>query len=638
MTAKGAGTDSDYLRDLLRWWRVELDAVRASQLAERCKRPWNERLAGGKALTGLAFIRREQKPTSEPLLWFGRKDRKALPEHRVRSGYPALLWPTGEAEDLGASPTQYQRGMVVRVTGDQVLLRVPKDYDPFIECGVLDFEHEESEATFQRGKQALLRALTNDSNLNHVGRLLFGNAQPRFEEVSELTFRDEGLNHSQRVAVQRAVSASDAILIHGPPGTGKTRTLVEVVRQGLLLSRRILVTAASNVAVDNLARRLAEVGVKVLRLGAAGKVAPDLEQCTLQYKVADLPETLEAQANFDAAHRIADGKGRRVADPRKRIGELRREAHALRNAARAKVMRRSRVVCATAGGVDAVPLGDEKFDMVVLDEATQAPDPVALAALERGAVLVLAGDHRQLPPTVVSQDPDVNVGLSSTLFERCAQRWPPKATALLSTQYRMSIELMQYPSEAHYGGRLEAARVCQDNRLADLLPEATLSPRDGQPFILVDTSPLGHGEEFDDIGRSYYNLSHLELVIQEIDRLIDAGVKASDIAAICPYSAQVWRLQKQLSELISRGMEIGTVDGFQGREKEVVVVDLVRSNAKGELGFLRDVRRTNVAITRAKRQLIVIAHGETIDGHEYYRGLLSAAKQAAAWERAGRKA
>ena len=637
MSHSSPSHQTDYLHQLLRWWRVELDAARASQLAERCKRPWSERLAGGKALTGLAFVRREQKRTSEPLLWFGRKDRKALPEHRVRSGYPALLWPKGEAEELGASPTQYQRGMVVRVTGDQVLLRVPKDYAPFVERGVLDFEHEESEVTFQRGEQAL-RALTKDPNLSHARALLFGNAEPRFEEAPELTLRDEGLNPSQQVAVQRAVSARDAILIHGPPGTGKTRSLVEIVRQGLLLSRRILVTAASNVAVDNLARRLARAGVKVLRLGAVNKVSPDLEHVTLHHKVAGLPETREAQAKFDAAQRIADGKGRRVADPRKRVGELRREAHALRDAARAKVMRRSRIVCATAGGVDAVPLGDEKFDMVVLDEATQAPDPVALSALQRGGILVLAGDPQQLPPTVVSQDPETNAGLSSTLFERCAGRWPSQATALLSTQYRMPDELMQYPSEAHYGGKLEAARACRDNRLQDLLPDAAVSARDGQPFILVDTSLLGHGEKFDDLGRSYYNPSHLELVIREVERLIVAGVDASHIAAICPYSAQVWRLRKRLSEPLTQGMEIGTVDGFQGREKEVVIVDLVRSNANGELGFLRDVRRTNVAITRAKRQLIVIAHGQTICSHEYYRGLLSAARRLEAWESAGGKA
>jgi superfamily I DNA and/or RNA helicase len=625
--------DSATLRQLRDFWRAELDATRESQRQERGLRAWSERLAGGKALTALSFVRREQKRPSEVLVWFGRGDRKPLPPHRVRSGYPALIWPM-DASDLHAEARREQRGVVVRVTTDQVLLRFPKDYDRCVESGLLNFEHEESEVTFQRGDQAIL-ALTNDPALHATRALLFGSAEPQFEAeeaAEDITFRDEGLNPGQKLAVRRAVRARNALLVHGPPGTGKTRTLVEIVRQGLLLRRRILVTAASNIAVDNLARRLAACGVKVLRLGAADKVSPDLATCTLQHKVAELPEMVEAQKNFDAAKRIAEGKGRRPADPAKRIGELRREAHVLRDSARASVMRRSRVVCATAGGVDAVPLGDEKFDMVALDEATQATDPVALAALERGGVLVLAGDPQQLPPTVITQDPAASAGLTSTLFERCAARWPAEATTLLSRQYRMPEALMQFPASAHYDGKLEVAAESRDHKLQDLVPDAKLSARDAKPWIVLDTSRLGHGEAFDESGSSFYNDTHRELVVREVQRLIATGIDPHDIAAICPYFAQVWRLRNDLAELLPQGMEIGTVDGFQGREKEVVVVDLVRSNADGAVGFLRDVRRTNVAITRAKRQLIVVAHGKTISAHTYYRQLLAAAKSAGAWE------
>lgn len=633
VTPPKAADDLEYLRRLQAWWRVELDAARSAQRGERWRRPWSDRLARGKALTDLTFVRREQKRPSATLIWFGRMDRKPLPEHRVRSGYPALMWPMDAAGAAGAASatTREQRATVVRVTGDQVLLRFPNDYDRFVETGTLNFEHEESEGTFQRGDQAV-RALAEGDALAHVRALLFGNAEPQFEDATELTFRDADLNPHQQLAVARAMRARHASLVHGPPGTGKTRTLVEIVRQGLLLGRRVLVTAASNVAVDNLARRLSDNGVKVLRLGAPSKVAPDLAQCTLQHKLAELPEMAEAQKNFDAAQRIADGKGRRPADPMKRIGELRRQAHVLRDVARAKVLRRSRIVCATAGGVDAVPLGDEKFDMVVLDEATQAPDPVALSALERGGVLVLAGDPQQLPPTVVTRDPDANAGISSTLFERCAARWPDEATTLLAEQYRMPTELMQFPSEAHYDGKLVAAVENQKNRLQQLLPTKKLRKRDAQPWIVVDTSALGHSEAFDDEHSSYYNDRHRELVVAEVRRLIDFGVDAGDIAAICPYSAQVRRLRSDLADLLERGLEIGTVDGFQGREKEVVVVDLLRSNPRGEVGFLRDVRRTNVAITRAKRQLIVIVHGDTVSGLAYYRKFMTAAKAAGAAE------
>ncbi|RLB65474.1 MAG: hypothetical protein DRI90_01950 [Deltaproteobacteria bacterium] len=635
MTPAKANNDSDYLRQLLRWWQVELDAARASQLEERCQRPWAERLRRGRALTTLTFARREQRRPSTALLWFRRQDRKPWPDHRVKSGWPALLWPVDTPSNGEQPPPEQrrQRGTIVRVTASEILLRFPKDYDRFVEQEVLNLEREESEVTFQRGDDAI-RALMADPSLSHQRALLFGDAIPAFEEAVDLTFRDDQLNAGQRRAVERSLGARDVTLIHGPPGTGKTRTLVEIVRQTLLLRRRILVTAASNVAVDHIARLLAAGGVKVLRLGAADKVSPDLAACTLHHKMAQLQEMADAQMYFDEAQRIADGKGRRVAQPGKRIAELRRQAHSSRDLARAKVMRRSRIVCATAGGVDAVPLGDETFDLVVLDEATQAPDPVALAALERGAVLVLAGDPRQLPPTVISQDEDTRAGLSSTIFERCSAHWPAQATMMLTTQYRMSEALMRFPSQAHYDGQLEAGEANRQRRLGDLIPKATLSDRNGRPWIVIDTSRLGNCEAFDDHRSSFYNDLHRQQVVNEIERLIDDGIDAHDIAAICPYSAQTQRLRQQLSELIQQGLEIGTVDGFQGREKEVVVVDLVRSNAAGQLGFLQDVRRTNVALTRAKRQLIVIANGDTVSSHRYYRELLAAAKKAGGWERA----
>ncbi len=620
------------LSQLLRWWRQEQDDACKSQREERFRRAWPERLEGGLALTGLVFARREQRGERDPMLWFRREDDGPLPKHRLRSGWPALLWPASLA--LHGEPpeaSQQQAVGIVRITAAQVCLRFPKRYERFVEDVALNLERETSEVTFRRGEDAVI-SLLQDGSLATKRSLLFGDGVPGFDEARDIAFRDERLNLGQRQAVAKAVCARDAALIVGPPGTGKTRTLVEVVRQALLLRRRILVTAASNVATDNLARHLAACRVHVLRLGASDKVSPDLSACTLSHKMAQLPEMAQAQEHFDAAQRIADGQGRRIAQPGKRIAELRRQAHSCRDQARAKVMRRSRVVCSTAGGVDAVPLGDEKFDLVVLDEATQAPDPVALAALERGAVLVMAGDPAQLPPTVVSQDEATRAGLSSTLFERCSARWPEAATTTLTVQYRMSEQLMSYPSQAHYGGRLEAAEGNRDHRLEDLLGERLLSERDALPWIVIDTRAIGNAEAFDDRGSSYYNDVHRKLVAQEIGRLVALGIEASDIAAICPYTAQTRRLRQELTELCAQGLEIGTVDGFQGREKEVVIVDLVRSNANRQLGFLRDVRRTNVAITRAKRQLLIVLDGATVEKDAYYGELLAAAKRAGAWE------
>jgi len=207
---------------------------------------------------------------------------------------------------------------------------------------------------------------------------------------------------------------------------------------------------------------------------------------------------------------------------------------------------------------------------------------------------------------------------------------------MLTTQYRMSDELMRYPSRAHYDGRLEAGAGNRRHKLQDLLPDTPLSERDGRPWIVIDTSELEGSEALDEDSSSIYNDGHRQRVVGEIERLIHLGIAARDIAAICPYAAQTQRLRAELSDLLQQGLEIGTVDGFQGREKEVIVLDLVRSNSAGQLGFLRDVRRTNVAITRAKRQLIVIAHGDTISRHAYYRELLAAAREADAHELARR--
>jgi superfamily I DNA and/or RNA helicase len=564
-TTPASSDDADaHLQRLQQWWRTELEEARAAQRLERSKRPLAERVAGGRLLSDLVFARREQRRSS------------------AVGGYPALLWAMGETDAGDGSPRPHpeqpqQQGTIVRITANEVCMRLPRDYQRFVERGALHLERQDSEVTFQRG-DAALRALADDAALDHKRALLFGDVAPRFEALSDdIDFRDEQLNAGQRHAVACSLRARDACLIHGPPGTGKTRTLVEVVRQALLRRRRILVTAASNIAVDNVARRLAACGVKVLRLGAVDTVAPDLAQCTLQHKMAALPQMAESQAHFDAAKRIADGKGRRLAHPGKRISELRRQAHSLRDEARAKVMRRARVVCATAGGVDAVPLGDERFDLVVLDEATQATDPVALAALVRGAVVVLAGDPQQLPPTVVARDEQAKGGLSSTLFERCAERWPAHATSMLTTQYRMSDELMRFPSALHYEGKLEAAKANRRHRLADLVAEAELSERDAQPWILVDTHTLGHNEACDAHSSSFYNDVHLQLVVRECRRLIAAGLAPHHIAAICPYAAQTRRARLELSAELEQGLEIGTVDGFQGREKEVVVVDLLRS-------------------------------------------------------------
>ncbi|HEU5073384.1 MAG TPA: AAA domain-containing protein, partial [Polyangiaceae bacterium] len=447
------------------------------------------------------------------------------------------------------------------------------------------------------------------------------------------------LNHTQRRAVRLALAAEQVALIHGPPGTGKTRTLVEVVRQHLALGSSVLVTAASNTAVDHLTRQLLAAGVKPVRLGHPTRVAEDLRprtletlmQATDEYRLARQWQH-EARSLHERHHKqkARSGRSTQRSDWRIRANQLNADARRSLKEARAKVLRRSRVVCTTAAGADSKLLGAAVYDVVILDEATQAPDPIALAAIWRGKRAVLAGDPCQLPPTVVDADA-ARAGLGSTLFERASRRWNSEATHLLTMQYRMHAALMSFPSESMYQGRLEAAPEVAERLLEDL-PGVSSDASRPAPWTLVDTSGTGWEEALEPETLSTFNRELAERTREEVSRLLARGVNASDIAAITPYAAQVRLLKSLLADAVAEGLEIGTVDGFQGREKEAVVVDLVRSNSEGALGFLSDIRRTNVALTRAKRCLVVVCDGSTLGQHPYYRALVEAAQAAGVWE------
>jgi predicted DNA helicase len=267
-------------------------------------------------------------------------------------------------------------------------------------------------------------------------------------------------------------------------------------------------------------------------------------------------------------------------------------------------------------------LEDERFDWIVIDEATQATAPATILALlhaSDGARLVLAGDHHQLPPTILSVEAE-RQGLGVTVFEQSVARWHDTVRCLLDTQYRMNEAIMRFPSEHFYEGRLHAAPVVAGHRLTDLEGVAHL-PLTFDPLEWIDTAGMGFAEERGADGESIANPEEAALVARLVRELLDAGVAPTAMAVITPYAAQVRRLRDLLDGI--EGLEIGTVDGFQGREKEAVVVSLVRSNDQGEVGFLADVRRMNVAWTRARRKLLVVGDTATLGGHPFYREMLT---------------
>jgi ATP-dependent RNA/DNA helicase IGHMBP2 len=324
------------------------------------------------------------------------------------------------------------------------------------------------------------------------------------------------------------------------------------------------------------------------------------------------------------------------AEHRQMLSEARgldRDARRHVQGVQAAILARTPVICATAAGADVALLGDTVFDTVVLDEATQSPDPISLVALGRARRAVLAGDPRQLPPTVIDLEAG-RAGLSSTIFERLAER-RPEAVRMLIVQHRMHARIMAFPSAQEYGGRLVAAPAVAGHTLEDL--GVAPDPLRPGPLVFLDTAGKGWTEERHGDDPSTSNPGQAERVAIEVRRLLARGLPAGDLAVITPYDAQVRRLRELLAPEAAQGLEIGSVDGFQGREKEAIIVDLVRSNEDGEIGFLADTRRTNVALTRARRFLLVVGDSATLGKNRYYAAFLASVEDAwvSAWSDEG---
>jgi superfamily I DNA and/or RNA helicase len=425
-----------------------------------------------------------------------------------------LLW-SGESKEAGRDS---QQAVVARISQGKLGLAVDAEGLELLERGPFNLDREAPEVTFTRGEQAIarMRAAKPSSDLGRMREVIFGEREAELGSAQALSFLDGALDETQRSAVSLALCARDVSLVFGPPGTGKTRTLVEIVRQHVAQRRSVLVTAASNTAVDNLAERLAQHRLSVVRLGHPARVSPAVESITLDALIDQSGTRSAARRMFAQAADL-----RRRVDKRRERGNLDwhdarsmqsdarnlvREAREMLSAERDSVLARAAVICATAAGVDGAALADRMFDCVVLDEASQASDPLALAAIARAKSLVLAGDPRQLPPTVL--DPSAAAeGLGVTLFERLAQR--PKITAMLRVQYRMHEALMRFPSDSMYEGKLIAADSVRTRSLADL-PDVRDDEARPHPFCMLDASGKGWVEERSDDDPSTSNPSQAQ--------------------------------------------------------------------------------------------------------------------------------
>ena len=496
-----------------------------------------------------------------------------------------------------------------------------------------------------------------EDNLNHLSlkgknalEYILNERNPKKNrDVPYISYIDENLNDSQKKAIENALSCENFFLIHGPFGTGKTRTLVELISQETRQGHKVLATAESNAAVDNILERLMENRKLTLtRLGHPQRVSKHNITQTLAYKVENhklnrkikkihkkienliekrkvhtkpTPQYRRGYGDYDILHMASKGKGGRGISSDKmksmakwieinqEIDEAHDEIKRIENKMIKDIIDSSDVILATNSSSALESIARVKFDVAIIDEASQATIPSVLIPIAKAHRFILAGDHKQLPPTIIS---DRAGDLSKTLFEELIRMYPFKSQ-LLNIQYRMNRLLMKFPNEEFYNNGLKSDSSVDSINVKDILD----SGNDEEALLFIDTSDVddNHERHLKD-SKSIVNEIEAEIAVRIANDYLSDGVNEDAIGIISPYADQVKIIQDMTP------VEVKTVDGFQGREKEIIIISTVRSNEHGNIGFLSDLRRLNVAITRAKRKLIIIGNKDTLIHNPTYARLI----------------
>lgn len=523
------------------------------------------------------------------------------------------------------------RALVVRCTRTLLELVFDKPPPDFVHDGRVRVDLVDNEVTGQRVKGAIAAMAAREKGIERrVREVLLGNEAPAFDAPRGFS-PSRPLNPEQQAAVAFALSAQDFALVHGPPGTGKSHVLAEVAVQAAAKGQRILCTAASNAAVDHLLELCVDAGLRAVRVGHPARVAAHLVQHTLDERVEASADREVARALFDEAYALmgyarkqrSQGRSRdRFANARAARTDARAmldEARALERKAVAHELDSAQVICCTLATALGERIAALRFDLALVDEATQATEPLSYAAFLRAPRVVLAGDPHQLAPTVLSRAAQEQ-GLGVSLFERLLKLHGEETKRLLKEQHRMPEALMRFVSREVYGGALRAHPSVAQQSLEGMLGAAADAP----PLLLLDTAGRGLDESVAPGSQSLRNEGEAQLVVRRARELLAAGLGAKQLAVITPYRAQAALIGELLADV--EALEVDTVDAFQGREKDAVLVSLVRSSSEGSLGFLLDLRRANVAFTRARRHLFVVGDFATLSGHDFYRRFLDEAQ------------
>ena len=557
-------------------------------------------------------------------------------EHNFEFGRPVLFF-TISSEETGKSDIHYFRftGTVSYVDGDRMVVTVP-DGAPLVDlqgAENLGVQLSFDETSYRLMMDALDRAIKGKGRLGYPRDLFYSRQKPETFVFPPLHF--PYLNATQEEAVNMVLRAKDVAIVHGPPGTGKTTTLVEAIREALMRENQVLVCAQSNMAVDWISEKLVDRGINVLRIGNPTRVNDKMLSFTYERRFEGHPDYPQLWALRKAIRELRSHRKRNDERFHQRLESLKSRATELEIRINSELFGEARVIASTLVGSANKLLDGHKFGTLFIDEAAQALEAACWIPMRRISRVILAGDHCQLPPTVKSVAA-MKAGLGKTLMEWIVEMHP-EAVTLLKIQYRMNDEIMQFSSNYFYGGQVESAPDVRFRSILDMdIPMTWIDTSEFEKLMKKSEDPekaqVSFKEEF--VGESFgrVNKAEAELTLLALQnyfnkigkqRLLDERI---DVGIISPYRAQVQLLRRMLMKWeffkpFRRQISVNTVDGFQGQERDIIVISLVRSNDDGQIGFLRDLRRMNVAITRARMKLIILGDRETMTRHPFYRQL-----------------
>ena len=550
-------------------------------------------------------------------------------EHNFEFGRPVCFFRMSEGTE-GKSIRYFNfTGTVSYADGDRLVVTVP-DNAPVAELQAtegLGVQLFFDETSYRLMFEALDRVIgARDNRLAYLRDLFYSGVPAAELSFAPISF--PWLNRAQQEAVNKVLRAKDVAIVHGPPGTGKTTTLVEAIYETLRRESQVLVCAQSNMAVDWISERLVDRGISVLRIGNPTKVNDKMLSFTYERRFEAHPDYPQLWSIRQAIRKLRQERKRRDNGWHQKMDRLKSRAVELELRINSQLFGEAKVIASTLTGSASHLLSGQKFGTLFIDEAAQALEAACWIAIRRASRVVLAGDHCQLPPTVKSIAA-LKGGLGTTLMERIVARKPSVVT-LLTVQYRMNEQIMRFSSNWFYDGRVESAPEVKYRGILDY----------DNPITWIDTSESGAKEEF--VGESFgrINKTEAELTLDALknyftkigrQRIADEHI---DVGVISPYRAQVQLLRRMVrkAEFFKpyRGcITVNTVDGFQGQERDIIVISLVRSNDDGQIGFLSDLRRMNVAITRARMKLIIVGSVQTMTRHAFYKELYGYVQESA---------